>query len=410
MSQVDAQIAELARLFDESGYSFCLVGGMVRDSALGLPLDHDIDVATDARPEQTKAILEGWTDQVWDQGARFGTVAARKGAADVEVTTFRSETYRHDSRKPDVRFSDDVTVDLSRRDFTINAMAVALPSGELMDPFDGMGDLQARRLRTPSDPAGLFDDDPLRMMRAARFVARFGLEADPEVTEAILENRDRIRIVSSERIGAEIGKLLSLPYAQPGIDYLHDTGVLNSFLAGIDETPVSRIRNMDTAAADPPEVRWATLLGKDRSPAAATRLMSKRFAVDHDVTRRAGQVLSAASDLREVAHDVSDAELRRITASHDRRCQDAAISALRAWDLPPDDTVQQRLARIEEQDGSALRHLPIDGHTAAALVGGPGPRVGAALRLVREHQIEHGPVDAAQARSLVDAWRRLTER
>ena len=399
--QLDAQIGDLARMFEESGHSFYLVGGMVRDGALGLPLDHDIDITTDARPEQTKAIMDRWTDQVWDQGARYGTVAARKGSADVEVTTFRSETYQHDSRKPDVRFSDDVTTDLSRRDFTINSMAVALPTWELLDPFGGMSDLRARRLHTPSDPSELFNDDPLRMMRAARFIARFDLNADPEVTQAILENRDRIRIVSSERIGAEIGKLLSLRRSQPGIDYLHETGVLNSFLAGIDEEAVSQIGKMDTATTDPPEVRWAALLGKDRSPEAAVRLMSKRFSVDHVVNQRTKSVLRAAEDLRAITNDASDIDLRRVAAHHDRGCQAAAISALRAWDQAHDDRLLQRLSHIEEHDGPALRQPPIEGHQVAALVGGPGRQVGDALRLVREHQIEHGPVDAQQARNVV---------
>src|SRR5690606_18544593 len=153
-----------------------LVGGIVRDLLLGRELrGGDLDLTTDARPEQTTAILSGWADAVWDQGARFGTIGAKRGDRTFEITTHRAESYRPDSRKPDVAFSTEIDADLSRRDFTVNAMALAVPEPQLIDPFGGAADLAAGVLRTPTGPEDSFGDDPLRMMRAARFIAGYGL-------------------------------------------------------------------------------------------------------------------------------------------------------------------------------------------------------------------------------------------
>jgi len=166
------EVRPLAGRFADAGHRIYLVGGIVRDLLLGRELrDPDFDLTTDARPEQTEALLSGWADAVWDQGARFGTIGAMVGDRRYEITTHRAESYQPASRKPDVAFSSDIAADLSRRDFTVNAMALSLPEPELIDPFGGAADLAAHVLRTPSGPEVSFADDPLRMMRAARFIA-----------------------------------------------------------------------------------------------------------------------------------------------------------------------------------------------------------------------------------------------
>src|SRR4051794_36368834 len=163
----------------------------------------DIDLTTDARPDETKRLVKGWAESVWTQGERFGTIGCRKDGWDFEITTHRAEAYDPDSRKPTVEFSGAVEADLSRRDFTVNAMALALPEPVLIDPFGGADDLAAGRLRTPLSPEVSFSDDPLRMLRAARFIAGYGLEPVPELTAAVEEMAPRLDIVSAERIRDE---------------------------------------------------------------------------------------------------------------------------------------------------------------------------------------------------------------
>ena len=398
--QINDQIGDLAEMFDQSGHSFYLVGGMVRDGALGLPLDHDIDVTTDARPEEIKPILEAWGNQVWDQGARFGTIAARRGDADVEITTFRSETYRPDSRKPDVRFSDNVEVDLSRRDFTINSVAVSLPSWEVVDPFGGLHDLQERRLRTPSDPDELFRDDPLRLLRAARFSARFQLTPDAEVTDAIRRNRDRIQIVSSERIGDEISKMLALRRPSRGLDYLHETGTLNAFLAGLGQPPTEPIGSFDILDEEPAP-RWAALFGRNLGAAGTADLMRNHLSVDRSVTTDTEQILKSVESIRQLGADPTDAACRRFVGQHRDHYWKPALDVMNAWGQWPGEQLVHNLVHIEDHHGDALRILPVDGNQVSELVGGEGPLVGKALNHIREHQYEHGEISAEQAVRLV---------
>ena len=181
--------ADLSDRFRSAGHSLYLVGGSVRDAIVadeGSPGgrgDRDLDFTTDARPDDIEAVVTGWADAVWTQGKRFGTIGCLRGGQKYEITTHRAEAYRPDSRKPDVAFGDSVEDDLARRDFTINAMALRLPELELIDPFDGLADLSAHRLRTPLDPEVSFADDPLRMLRAARFIAKLDLEPAPELVE-----------------------------------------------------------------------------------------------------------------------------------------------------------------------------------------------------------------------------------
>ena len=226
--------SSLAETFKQEGFRLALVGGPVRDAILGR-LGNDLDFTTDAHPHQTKKILKSWADNTWDTGILFGTVAGKRGDTTVEVTTYRTEKYEEDSRNPDVEFGDTIEGDLSRRDFTVNSMALELTGAkpEFIDPFDGLGDLAKRILRTPSSARQSLSDDPLRMMRAARFASQLNFEIDSEVLEAMSSMASRISIISAERVREEFTKLLMSEHPRIGITILVDTGLAELVLPEI---------------------------------------------------------------------------------------------------------------------------------------------------------------------------------
>ncbi len=237
------EVADVAALFRAAGKRLYLVGGTVRDLLGGLDFDGlDYDATTDARPDEIKKIIASWADAVWTQGEKFGTIGARKGTRVYEITTHRAEAYHPDSRKPDVEFADAIETDLSRRDFTINSMAleVTADSPTLVDPFGGAADLMTRVLRTPLDPDISFSDDPLRMMRAARFVARFQMTPVPELVAAVHRMKDRLEIVSAERIRDELNKLIVVDAPSAGLWFLVETGLADLFLP---ELPAMRLEH-----------------------------------------------------------------------------------------------------------------------------------------------------------------------
>ena len=226
--------AELAERFTAAGFSLALVGGSVRDALLGR-LGDDLDFTTDARPEQILKIGKGWADAVWDVGIAFGTVGFQKSGLKLEITTYRTEAYDRTSRKPEVAYGDTLEGDLIRRDFTVNAMAVQLrggdsPSGVLVDPYGGLKDLASAVLRTPATPEESFSDDPLRMMRAARFAAQLGFGVAPEVLAAMAAMAERITIVSAERVQVELSKLLTAEDPRAGLALLVETGLADYVL------------------------------------------------------------------------------------------------------------------------------------------------------------------------------------
>ena len=235
------ELAPLTARFVEAGHRLYLVGGSVRDLLAGAEIDEiDFDFTTNARPDEIKAVMRGWADAMWLQGEKFGTIGAKKDGRSYEVTTHRAEAYQSDSRKPDVEFSDSVEADLSRRDFTINAMALELTaeSPTLVDPFGGAVDLATRTLRTPLAPEVSFSDDPLRMLRAARFIARLGATPVPELVQAVRDMHDRLSIVSAERIRDELDKLITVPHPTAGLWFVIDTGLADEFLP---ELPAMRL-------------------------------------------------------------------------------------------------------------------------------------------------------------------------
>ena len=238
-----SEVADVAALFRAAGKRLYLVGGTVRDLLGGLDFDGlDYDATTDARPDEIKKIIAPWADAVWTQGEKFGTIGARKGTRVYEITTHRAEAYHPDTRKPDVEFADAIETDLSRRDFTINSMAleVTADSPTLVDPFGGAADLMTRVLRTPLDPDISFSDDPLRMMRAARFVARFQMTPVPELVAAVHRMKDRLEIVSAERIRDELNKLIVVDAPSTGLWFLVETGLADLFLP---ELPAMRLEH-----------------------------------------------------------------------------------------------------------------------------------------------------------------------
>lgn len=237
--------APLAERFTAAGYKLYLVGGVVRDLLLGRDMSdgRDIDLTTDALPAETKRLVQGWADSVWSQGERFGTIGCQTDGWTYEITTHRAEAYDPESRKPEVRFADAVEVDLSRRDFTVNAMALEVTGGDtptLVDPFDGAHDLMTGVLRTPIGPEVSFSDDPLRMLRAARFLAGLDLQPTEDLIAAVREMASRLEIVSAERIRDEFDKLITLDHPTAGLWFLVETGLADQFLP---ELPAMRLEH-----------------------------------------------------------------------------------------------------------------------------------------------------------------------
>lgn len=224
----------LATAFKAAGFKLALVGGPVRDSILGR-LGNDLDFTTNAHPKDSEKILKKWADSVWDIGAAFGTVAGKKDEITVEITTYRSENYEKDSRKPAVEFGENIEGDLSRRDFTINAMALELTTDEptFIDLFNGVGDLQNKVIKTPGKPEDSFADDPLRMMRAARFMSQLNFTIDESVLVAIKEMAHRLSIISNERVRDEFIKIIMSDHPRLGITLLVECGLADIFLPEI---------------------------------------------------------------------------------------------------------------------------------------------------------------------------------
>jgi len=228
------EATNLAIAFKAAGFKLALVGGPVRDAILGR-LGNDLDFTTDAHPKDCEKILKKWADSVWDIGAAFGTVAGKKGDITVEITTYRSEIYELDSRKPNVEFGKTIEADLSRRDFTINAMALELTTDEptFIDLYNGVGDLENKLIKTPGKPEDSFSDDPLRMMRAARFMSQLNFTIDPAVITAIKSMASRLEIISAERIRDEFIKIIMSDNPRLGITLLVETGLTDIFLPEI---------------------------------------------------------------------------------------------------------------------------------------------------------------------------------
>lgn len=451
----------LARRFQEAGFSLALVGGSVRDALLGR-LGNDLDFTTDARPQDVLKIVRPWADAVWEVGIAFGTVGAQKNTRvgdversfQIEVTTYRSEAYDRTSRKPEVSYGDSIEEDLVRRDFTVNAMAVALPEKRFIDPHGGLADLAARVLRTPGTPEASFSDDPLRMMRAARFAAQLDFEVAPEVVAAMREMADRIRIVSAERVRDELNKLLLSAHPRKGLSLLVDTGIADHVLPELPALHLERDEHhrhkdvyqhtlivLEQAMALEEEgpdltLRLAALLhdiGKPR-----TRRFEKDGRVSfhhHEVVgaKMARKRLTALKYPNELVKDVSrlvelhlrfhgygtgewtDSAVRRyvrdagplLSRLHKLTRSDCttrnrrkAAALSRAYDH-----LEERIAQLQEREELDAIRPDLDGNQVMEILGiEPGPVVGQAYKHMLELRLEHGPMEYDVAVAALRKW------
>lgn len=390
----------LTERFEAAGHRLYLVGGVVRDHLLGSAgADSDIDATTDARPDRIKSLLDGLGEAIWTQGEPFGTIGVTVQGRRYEITTHRAEVYTSGSRKPQVRFGDDIAADLARRDFTFNAMAVDLTTRALVDPHEGAADLKNSVLRTPRGPELSFSEDPLRMLRAARFCARYGLAPSEAVVEAIPAMLDRLDIVSAERIRDELQKLLMLTSVGPGLALLADTGLLAQAVPALQPT-VADARRWDAALARvemarlEPEHRWAALLADIEQPAAAAAELRMSLAMRKTIGWLVSSrdlpavldepVLRTWAAKTPVGHRVE--ELLDFAGRH-AECR-ARLAALR--EAEPD---------LDNPSG------PLGGLEVAAALGvEPGPAVGEAMKRLAGLRIEQGPLTADQARAALAAW------
>ncbi len=441
-------VRPLAERFAASGHALYLVGGIVRDLVLGrVRPGADIDLTTDAHPPETRALLEGWADAVWAQGEAFGTIGARKGDAIFEITTHRAEAYREDSRKPHVVFATDIAEDLSRRDFTVNAMALRLPDIELIDPFDGVADLGAGVLRTPLAPEVSFSDDPLRMLRAARFIAGYGLKPDDDLVAAVRKLRERLAIVSAERIRDELSKLLVVDDPSAGLWFLADTELADEFLPELrglrlEQDPIHRHKDVlahtiAVVAKTSPRlvVRLAALLHDVGKPAtraigpkgvsfhhhevvgarmARKRLQELRFPNDviDDVQRLVflhlrfhgyqdevwsdSAVRRYARDAGPLLDDLNELTRCDCTTRNERR---ARMLAARM------DALEDRIAELREREELDAIRPDIDGNRVMELLGiGPGRQVGEALAMLLDARLDEGPLGEEEAERRLLAW------
>ena len=448
---------ELGRRFASAGHELALVGGPVRDAMLGRR-HHDLDFATSALPAETEKILGSWGDALWDMGRDFGTIGARSGDWVVEVTTYRSDVYDPSSRKPDVDFGDTLTGDLGRRDFTVNAMAVRMPGQEVEDPYGGVVDLAHRLLRTPGRPEDSFSDDPLRMMRAARFAAQLGFTVDPAAVAAMTDMAERITIISAERVRDELVKLVCAPHPRLGLALLVQTGIAELVLPELPALALERDehhRHKDVYEHTLTVVEQAIDL-EPRLPGGGPDFVSRFAALMHDVgkprtrrfvddgtvtfhhhdvvgaklTRKRMRALRFSKDETEAVSTLVELHLRfhgygsgEWTDSAVRRyVRDAGDQLERLHVLTRADCttrnqrkadrlrrtyddLEERIERLSAEEEIASLRPDLDGNQIMEILGiGPGREIGEAYRFLMEKRLDDGPVGEEAAREALLAW------
>jgi poly(A) polymerase len=445
--EVDPLARELGERFRAAGHELYVVGGAVRDHFLARRReDGELDLATDAPPRETTRLLRGWADHQYLVGVAFGTVGARKDGRPLEITTFREEVYPQDQRKPVVTFGKDLHTDLSRRDFTVNAMAVRLPEGEFVDPFGGLKALAAKVLDTPLRPETAFGDDPLRMLRAARFASTLGFTPAPRVVEAMRSMRERLAIVSAERIQEELNRLLVGPEPARGLELLCDAGLADGFLP---ELPALRLEQ-DPVHKHKDVLRHTFAVVERCEPDLVLRLAALLHDIGKPATRRFGpegvsfhhhEVVGARMaeerlrELRYPGHVIDD--VRRLIEMHlrfhgygegwtdsavRRYVRDAGplvdrLNQLTRADITTgnqfkarqfqalQDDLEERIARLAEEENLQALRPPVDGVAVMEHLGlPPGPLVGEALAHLMELRLDRGPMDHDEALAALDAW------
>ena len=414
LPSVVALVEPLAQRFVDAGYRLYLVGGIVRDQWLGHELgdSSDVDLTTDAEPAIIKDLVGDVAEALWTQGERFGTIGLRFRGRAIEITTHRAESYTSDSRKPEVSFGDDIAVDLSRRDFTVNAMAIEVPSGELVDPWNGAEDLPAKLLRTPLEPEISFSDDPLRMLRAARFASRFDLDVSDELTAAAVELRERLRIVAIERIGDELERLFGLPDPERGLRFLVETGLVNELLTWKqpDAAPISLDRLHEAVASTVRlnqqtwQLRLATFLAAaiENDVELEKRLDQLRLSRDH----HRGIVDLIAGARRIDPAERSAPALRRWFADTKHTADSVAIAAALAGPDDAEDVFRfgQAVTKLNAAEDLANPDL-LDGQTIMSLLElDAGPTVGEAVAVLQQAFYDEGPLPVATQTTLLEKW------
>ena len=455
-------LTELGSLFHDAGHEIALVGGPVRDAFLGR-MSPDLDFTTSANPDQTEAILAAWADTYWAVGRAFGTIGARKRSHVVEVTTYRADAYDRTSRKPVVAFGDNLLDDLLRRDFAVNAMALRLPSLEFVDPHGGLADLAARVLRTPGPPEVSFADDPLRMMRAARFVSQLGFTAQPEVVAAMTEMAGSLEIVSAERIRDEFEKLVLGSAPRQGLALFVETGLAEQVLPElpalkleVDEhhrhkdvyehslIVLERAIALEGPAGGPAScvpgpdlvLRLAALLHDIGKPAtrrfeddggvsfhhhemvgaklATRRLKAMRF--DKDTVKAVSRLIElhlrfhgygggewTDSAVRRYITDAGPLlpRLHRVTRSD---CTTRNVRKAESLSRIYDD-LETRIARLLEQEQLDAVRPELDGNEIAEVLGiPPGPVLGRAYKHLLAVRMDQGPIGREAAVEALKAW------
>ncbi|MCK8646805.1 CCA tRNA nucleotidyltransferase [Mycobacterium colombiense] len=449
-------LAELGSAFGAAGHELYLVGGSVRDALLGR-LSPDLDFTTDARPEQVQQILRRWADNLWDTGIEFGTVGVGKGDHRLEITTFRADTYDQVSRNPEVRFGARLEDDLVRRDFTANAMAVRITPagpGEFLDPLGGLAALRARMLDTPAAPEVSFGDDPLRMLRAARFVSQLGFTVAPRVREAIEHMAPQLSRISAERVATELDKLVLGNDPTAGIDLLVQTGMgdvvlpeVGGMQMAIDEHhqhkdvyqhSLTVLRQAIALEDDGPDLvlRWAALLHDIGKPATRRHEANGGVSFHHHEVVGAKMVrkrLRALKYSKQMIDDVSQLVYLhlRFHGYGDGKWTDSAVrryvtdagpllprlhklvradcttrNKRRAARLQASyDRLEARIAELAAQEDLARVRPDLDGNRIMELLGiPPGPQVGEAWRFLKELRLDRGPLDDEEATAELLAW------
>lgn len=441
---------ELGERFAAAGQELYLVGGSIRDLLLDRAHD-DLDFATSAPPDVTRRLLEGWARSIWDIGARFGTISAAKGRWKLEITTFRSDVYTPGSRHPEVTYGRDIRADLSRRDFTLNAMAWRLPEHRLVDPFGGLSDLRARRLRTPLAAERSFADDPLRMVRLARFAATLEAEPDADAFAAARRLADRLDTISRERIRDELNRLIVAPGQRRGMDLLCDTGLAERFLPEVsamrmESDPLHHHKDVyahtlaviDNCPPDDRVLRLAALLHDVGKPVTREFHAGGKVSFHHHEVvgaRMARARLQALrypnNEIRDVAELVflhlrfhgyaeqawTDAAVRRYVRDTGREEQLVRLNRLTRADVTTRnvakarrlaaamDDLERRIAALQAEGEIAQIRPPLDGRQIMAHLGlAPGPRVGAARQMLLDARLDRGPMTAEDAYALLDSW------
>ncbi|MEV3938151.1 CCA tRNA nucleotidyltransferase [Glycomyces sp. NPDC049804] len=444
---------ELGRVFADAGHELHLVGGPVRDAVLRRPVS-DLDFTTDARPESTEAILRAHCSAVWTTGADFGTIGGMFRGEQVEVTTFRADAYDRVSRNPIVRYGDSLVGDLERRDFTVNAMAVSLPAHDFADPFGGLADIARQTIRTPASPESSFADDPLRMLRAARFAAQLGFGIDPETLDAMRRMAPELARITAERIRDEFVKLLMAPDPVVGLRILVDTGLAEQFLPELPalrmeidehaqhkdvyEHSLQVLRNAIALEQGGPDLllRLAALLHdigkpetKDVVPGGGVTFHHHDVAGARLARRRMRELRFPKSDVQAVSLLISlhlrfygygeagwtDSAVRRYVTDAgpqlDRlhllvRSDCTTRNRRKAERLRRDyDAFEERIARIRAEEDLRAVRPDLDGNAIMELLGlPPGPLVGRAWAYLKELRLERGPMSREEAESQLRAW------